>query len=99
MKPTCTRVDTDLFEFANPEFDAFLKSYSETDSVKAFPKIKAPNLYINKTKNKSGAATHHEDEEEEEEEEQDLYYDFELLDENFTGKEVYFAEYHYLNPS
>jgi len=84
MKPTCTRVDTDLFEFSNPEFDAFLKSYCHTDSVKAFPKIKPPSLYINKAKNKSGVAAHHDDEDEE----QDLYYDFELLDEHFTGKNI-----------
>jgi len=85
MKPTCTRVDTNLFEFANPDFDAFLKTYSSADSVKAFPKNKPPNLYINKAKSQKSGGNHHQQEEDEEEEEEDLYYDFELLDENFTG--------------
>lgn len=96
MKPTCTRVDTNLFEASNPNFHDFLASYADSEEVKSLPKFKPISLYapmkVEEEEESSSFNSNNclinllgEHEEEGHKHEEDLYYDFEIMNDNFTG--------------
>lgn len=77
MKATGTRADTKLFEHINPGFHKFIQSYATPEVLKTLPKAKSFVVT---------APKQDEEDMEDEEKTEDLYYDFQLQDDNFTGK-------------
>lgn len=95
MKPTCTRADTEMFDSLNPTFHSFLKSYATDDFIRSTAKTKYLNIKNIKDVIKTQETDKEKDKDDEtkennEESDQDfseqLYYDIQFLDENFTGK-------------
>ena len=88
MKPCHLRADTDLFENLNPEYDAFLKSYANPE----FMKNNAKTKYLSVKDLKDGKKDNEEDRDDDEDSDtgfsENLYYDIQFIDDNFTGIEI-----------
>lgn len=89
LKPTCIRADSDLFEYLNPSYHAFLKSYASEDFIKNAPKtlfatdaISGDTQELNKDDDTKATTNDDSDSNFSE----NLYYDIQFLNDKFTGR-------------
>jgi len=84
MKPTAMRADTNFFDQLNPDYHAFLKSYTKED-LAGYKKPPSPPRETKKPQENGNGDKVYIPELEEENPNIELYYDFHMLTGHFTG--------------
>jgi len=92
MKPSALKADTDMFEYLNPDFHGFLKSYVKTTNLKTLSD-KKPMTFKDFKRSKLPKCDKDvflgDDEKSQSNYHENLYYNYHTVDENnFTGKQL-----------